>query len=168
MPTATTKTKEHQDRWNEIVRDPALRDLPYKIETNARGHILLIPHTAHHSDQQGDVMDLLRQYAPSGLVRPEFPICTEKGTKLPDVAWITKGRREEMRETGDPPTLAPEICVEVMSDSNDWDEMHEKRALYLQAGAEEVWIVSEDGNVHFFAEEELGASDIAPEFPKKV
>ncbi|PSQ66923.1 MAG: Uma2 family endonuclease, partial [Bacteroidetes bacterium SW_7_64_58] len=28
MPTTTTRAKEHQKRWQEIVSDPALEDLP--------------------------------------------------------------------------------------------------------------------------------------------
>lgn len=37
MPVTTTKAREHQAHWEEVVRDPALRDLPYNVETNARG-----------------------------------------------------------------------------------------------------------------------------------
>ena len=74
----------------------------------------------------------------------------------------------EMKETGDPSTLAPEICVEVMSDSNDWEEMHQKRQLYLRAGAREVWVVEQEGRVHFFEEQEIERSEIAPEFPPQV
>jgi Uma2 family endonuclease len=73
-----------------------------------------------------------------------------------------------MKKTGDPTTLAPEICVEVMSDSNDWEEMEEKRALYREAGAEEIWVVTQDGEVHFFADEEMDASTIAPDFPQQI
>jgi len=166
MPTTTLD--KQQERWHEIVEDPLLSELPYKVETNQRGQILLSPHSAHHSDQQGDLMDLLRQHAPSGLVRPEFPIATEKGTKMPDVVWITEERREEMRDTGDPPTIAPEICIEVMSDSNDWEEMHEKRALYRKHGAEEVWVIDQNGTVRFFSSEETEQSEIAPAFPPEV
>ncbi len=46
--------------------------------------------------------------------------------------------------------------------------MHAKRDLYREAGAEEVWIVTEDGDVHFFADEELQASGIAKEFPSEL
>ena len=168
MPTTTTKTKEHQDRWNEIVRDPALRDLPYKVETNEQGQILLSPHPNRHSFQQYDIQKLIEKHAPEGVVPPEFALATPKGVKAPDVVWMSPDRRKEIEATGDPTTLAPEICVEVMSDSNTWDEMHEKRSLYLEAGAEEVWVMSQDGRVRFFAEDELDASEIAPEFPKKV
>ena len=70
-----------------------------------------------------------------------------------------------MDETGDPPTLAPVICVEVMSESNDWTEMEEKQRLYREAGAEEVWVVTEEGTVHFFRDEEIEPSTLAPDFP---
>ena len=87
---------------------------------------------------------------------------------MPDVAWITEQRREKMRDTGDPPTLAPEICIEVMSESNDWEEMHEKRALYREAGAKEVWIVDRDEQIHVFRDEKINQSDLIPEFPSAL
>ena len=55
-----------------------------------------------------------------------------------------------------------------MSDVNDWEEMHEKRALYREAGAEEVWIVDRDGQIHFFRDDEREHSDLAPEFPSSL
>lgn len=146
MPTTTTtRAEEHQKRWDEIVRDPSLQDLPYKVETNSRGQIVLSPRRNRHSAFQEDIQDLLRKYAPSGRRPPEFAIATPEGMKVPDVIWSSPERWEEMQKTGDPTTLAPEICVEVMSEANDWDEMHEKIDLYLEAGAEEVWLVDEDG-----------------------
>ena len=84
------------------------------------------------------------------------------------MVWASGGRLAEMKQTGDPTTLAPEICIEVMSDSNDFEEMHEKRRLYLEAGAEEVWIVTEDREVRFFAEEEMEHSEIAYDFPSRL
>jgi Uma2 family endonuclease len=78
------------------------------------------------------------------------------------------GRLEKITETGDPPTRAPDVCIEVMSESNDWDEMCEKRRLYVEAGAEEVWVVTEEKEVRFFADEELEASEFAPEFPSRL
>lgn len=166
MPT-TTVTK-HQKRWNEIVRDPTLRDLPYKVETNERGQILLSPHKAHHSDLQEALQDLLREHAPEGRQPPEYPVATPEGVKQADVVWMSQNRRDEMKATGDPPTLAPEICVEVMSETNTEAEMQEKRRLYLNAGAEEVWIVSEDGQIRFFGDEEKEQSGIAPDCPDHV
>jgi Uma2 family endonuclease len=168
MPTTTTPAEKHQERWQEIVKDPLLSELPYKVETNRRGQIVLSPHSAEHSDLQGDLIALLYEHAGDGRARPEFPIATPTGTKVADVIWVTAKRRDKMQATGDPPTLAPEICVEVMSESNDWEQMGEKRKLYREAGAEEVWIVGEDGSVRFFADDELERSGLVPDFPSSI
>ncbi|MBB4070408.1 Uma2 family endonuclease [Salinibacter ruber] len=173
MPTTTTRAEKHQERWQEIVADPSLQELPYKVETNQRGQIVLSPHRPDHSYAQGDIIELLYEHGEEGRPFPEFPLTTEAGVRVPDVVWVTPERREEMDKAGDPPTLAPEICVEVMPESNDWesndwDEMHSKRTLYLEAGAEEVWVVTEEGAVRFFADEETEASGVLPGFPEHV
>ena len=103
-----------------------------------------------------------------GVTPPEFAIVTPKGMKAPDVVWISADRRQELKKMGDPTTLAPELCIEVMSNANDWDEMMEKRALYREAGAEEVWIVTREGRVRFFGDEEREASRIAPGVPNEI
>jgi len=163
----TTQTV-HQARWQELVNDPSLRDLPYKVETNERGQLILSPHSNRHSLLQLAVQKLLLKQKPEGRPPTEFAISTSKGVKASDVAWMSPEQAKRMSETGDPSTLAPEICIEVMSPANTMAEMDEKRALYLEAGAEEVWIVQEDGTVRFFAEEELDASRLAPDFPKNI
>ena len=168
LPMSTTRAEKHQERWQEIVADPSLQELPYKVETNQRGQIVLSPHRPDHSYAQGDIIELLYEHEEEGRPFPEFPLTTEAGVRVPDVVWVTPERREEMDKAGDPPTLAPEICIEVMSENNDWDEMHSKRALYLEAGAEEVWVVTEEGAVRFFADEEMEASEVLPEFPEHV
>jgi Uma2 family endonuclease len=161
---ATTTTRE-QEQWDEIVNDPLLQDLPYKIETNARGQMVLSPHTARHSELQEAVQDLLRRHAPDRRQPPEYPIATSKGVKQADVIWASRERLREMRETGDPPTRAPEICVEILSASNTVEELAEKRALYREVGAEEVWIVNPDGRIRFFRDAEQEKSDLAPDAP---
>ncbi|PSQ96931.1 MAG: Uma2 family endonuclease [Bacteroidetes bacterium SW_9_63_38] len=166
MPTTTTR--EQQERWANIVNDPLLNDLPYKIETNARGQILLSPHTFQHADAQGRLLDLLRTHTDAGRGLPEFPLCTDAGTKQIDVVWASDERLSRITDSGDPPTIAPEICIEVMSESNNWDEMHQKRTLYREAGADEVWIVDRDGQIHFFQDEERDRSDRAPDVPSSL
>jgi len=168
MPTTTTGAEEHQKRWQEIADDPLLSELPYKVETNRRGQIVLSPHKNQHSVVQEQIQGLLGEHAPDGLQPTEFAIATPRGTRVADVVWMSGGRWEEMQKTGDPTTLAPEICIEVMSGSNDWEEMEEKRELYLEAGAEEVWVAGEEGEVRFFADEELKGSGVAPEFPSEL
>jgi len=55
-----------------------------------------------------------------------------------------------------------------MSDSNTEAEMTEKRALYRESGAEEVWVVDEEGHIRFFADEEQEQSTIAPGCPNRI
>jgi Uma2 family endonuclease len=180
-PTITPDTapaeaaRRHQAHWNALARDPALRDLPYKIETNARGQLLLSPPPKNqHSDRQEAIQDLLRSHAPEGHQPPEYAIATPAGTRAPDVIWASTERKKAMDATGDPTTLAPEICVEVMSPTNTEAEMMEKAALYLRCGAEEVWIVDADGGIRFFVAseedvpEEAEASQIAPDAPTRI
>lgn len=168
MPRTATRAKEHQKRWDEITDDPSLQDLPYKVETNAKGQIVLSPHKNRHTFLQKAVQKTLDDLLGAGEAFQELAIATSGGTKQAAVAWASDDRLAEMKETGDPTTLAPKICVEVMSESNDWEEMNKKRKLYREAGAEEVWIVDEDGDVRFFAEEELENSEIAPGFPNRL
>ncbi len=168
MSTTTTPAQEHQKRWQKIVADPSLRELPYKVETNHRGQIVLSPHRSDHSYIQGDVIELLYEHAAEGRPFPEFPLTTEAGIRVPDVIWVTGDRRTEMEKTGEPPTLAPEICIEVMSANNEWEEMHEKRRLYRKVGADEVWVVDEEGHVRFFGEKEMNGSQIVPDFPEHL
>ena len=165
IPTTTTRAKEHQKRWQEVVSDPALEDLPYKVETNHRGQIVLSPHRNRHSIAQNQIQNLLRGHAPKGLSPTELAIVTPQGTRAADVVWMSPGRWERMQATGDPTTLAPEICIEVMTGPNDFDEMREKRRLYREAGAEEVWIVTMGREVRFFKTEEMEESELVSDFP---
>jgi Uma2 family endonuclease len=168
MPSVATRAKEHQKRWEEITSDPTLDGLPYKIETNNQGQLILSPHKNRHSDLQTALFLLLQEHAPDGHISVEYALATARGVKAPDVVWMSPGRRREMRETGDPSTLAPEICVEILSESNTEEELQEKRALYRDIGAEEVWIVDGDGDIRFFGEEEQDQSTIAPDCPTTV
>jgi Uma2 family endonuclease len=175
-PTAPAEAARwHQAHWNALARDPALRDLPYKIETNARGQLLLSPPPKNlHRFRQEDIQNLLRTHAPDGRQPPELAIATPSGTKVPDVVWMSPERKEALDATGDPTTLAPEICVEVMSPTNTEAEMMEKAALYLRCGAEEVWIVDADGGIRVFVAseedvpEEVEASRLAPDAPTRI
>jgi Uma2 family endonuclease len=168
MPQTTT-TETPGFTWDEVVRDPLLRDLPYKIETNARGQIIMSPPPRlKHSWRQGGILVHLFRLLPEGKSAPETPVQTSDGVKVPDVTWTSPPRAAQFGEASAAP-FAPEICVEVRSRSNTDAEMAEKRALYFEAGAEEVWVCDEDGTMHFYdAEGEMTASRRAPDFPARV
>ncbi len=66
-------------------------------------------------------------------------------------------------------SVAPEICVEVVSASNTAEEMAHKRKLYFEAGAAEVWFCDEQGAVQFFSVKgTLKRSRLCPKFPVRV
>ena len=66
---------------------------------------------------------------------------------------------------------SPEICVEVFSPGNSPAEMREKLALYLDAGAQEVWFCTTKGVMTFQATPQgrlLRASRLCPAFPNRI
>jgi len=154
--------------WKEVCEDPALEDLPYKIETNEHGQIVMSPNYLWHSRGQHQLAKQLDQCVEGGEVLTEAAIRTTKGTKVADVAWFTDARWDEVKDALDAP-IAPEICVEIRSAGNTDAEMAEKRALYLEAGAEEVWICDSGGDLTFFdAEGEQSTSARVPAFPDRL
>ena len=136
-------------RWDEVLRDPALRDLPYKIEVNSWGKVEMTPASNRHGHLQSEIAYELRRQL-QGLVITECSILTRIGVRVPDVAWASPEFMQAFAEIT-PYTRAPEICVEILSPSNVQDEIEEKTAAYLAAGALEVWLVSEAGSVRFVA-----------------
>jgi Uma2 family endonuclease len=154
--------------WQEVCEHPSLKDLPFKIELDETGKIIMCPVKFDHSLLQSEIMFLLRTLLKGGKPVPECAIKTRKGTKAADVAWLSS---EQLRQARHKIELefAPEICIEVMSESNTQKEMAEKRALYFEVGAKEVWLCSEDGEMRFFnAEHELIHSECVPGFPLKI
>ncbi|MFO8100325.1 MAG: Uma2 family endonuclease [Salinibacter sp.] len=168
MPSIQDPATEHQKRWERLSRDPSLNDLPYKVETNRQAQLILTPISVSRSLRMSEIMQALDEHAPDGSAPPSYALATSEGVKVPDVVWYSPERGRRMRATGDPSTLAPEICVEVMSDSNTEGEMQAKRGLYREVGAEEVWVVRHDGTIQFFGDDEREQSEIAPESPKQV
>ncbi len=136
-------------RWAELCNDPLLRDLPGKIELNAYGVIEMSPASNRHGINQMAIGRALADHLPAGTAMVECSIATAEGVRVPDVAWASA---EFIARHGDvtPYPAAPEICVEVRSPSNTDAEMAFKTRLFLEAGAVEVWIVSEDGSWQVF------------------
>jgi Uma2 family endonuclease len=134
-------------RWQQVLRDPSLHDLPYKIELNASGKVEMTPASNRHSRLQATLAaELGRQL--QGMVLIGCSILTRSGVRSPDVAW---GSPEFMRAFGEmtPYTRAPEICIEIVQPSMLAAEIAERAGAYLTAGAEEVWLVSEEGSVRY-------------------
>lgn len=137
-------------QWAEVVDNPYLENLPFKIELNRYGKIEMTPASNRHGHLQFQIGTLLKRKLKKGEVLIECSVQTAEGVKVADVAWCSKAFIKQYGyET--PYSHAPEICVEVVSPSNSKEEMTNKAQLYLQAGAEEVWIAWENGIVDYYA-----------------
>lgn len=156
-------------QWKEVVADPNLQGLPFKIETNEWGQIVMTPARLQHGHYQSKIIGLLQiKMKRPGETITECPIQTSRGTKVADVAWFSAGRWEQVKDEFDSP-IAPEICVEILSPSNSTGEIDQKKALYFEKGASEVWICDANGTMSFYRES--GASDVSllvPDFPSDI
>ena len=136
-------------RWDEVCRDPSLQDLPYKIELNAWGKIEMSPASNRHGRLQAALAAEFTRQLPQGVTLTECCILTSIGIRVPDVAWASADFMSAFGEIT-PYTRAPEICVEIISPSNVAAEIEDKKRAYLEAGATEVWLVSERGSIRCF------------------
>ncbi len=135
-------------QWHEVLADKSLHDLPYKIELNEKGLIEMSPASFIHSLLQGRLTKLLGNQL-EGEVFTELAVQTTKGIRVPDVSWGSK--EYVQKHLNDLYALsAPELCVEIISPSNTREEMKDKVELFLDAGANEVWLVTEDGQVTYY------------------
>ena len=136
--------------WASVMSNPFLKNLPFKIELNKWGQILMSPASNHHGTLQSEAVFYLRTKLPAGRVIVECSIETSDGVKVADVAWAST---QFIAENGDatPYQEAPEICIEIISPSNSKVEMRHKIDLYLAKGAKEVWICHSDGTVDHYA-----------------
>ena len=157
--------------WEKLSTDRVLAALDYRIETDRHGQIILSPPPApSHGNKQSSISFYLRSLMKSGQAVSECPISTERGVKAADVAWCSNGIWERVQ--GVACFLeCPEICIEILSPSNTKSEIAEKKELYFQAGAKEVWICHQNGAMDFFLSENAEASpksEICPDFPNQV
>ncbi len=172
QPSIVNQTAFNMDRWEEICRDPELRKHQGRIETDRFGGVIMcFPADYSHGGWQGDIVTALNNLMEEGRATVETPISTPEGVKVADVAWVSKKR---LLKIGGRKALsaAPEICVEVVSPSNTRNEIEEKKRIYFESGAKEVWICDRQGQVRFYAraKPKTGAlgSALCPEMPSAL
>lgn len=154
--------------WVELCNDKNLQDLPYKIELNRAGKIIMSPTRNIHGFFASEIARTIKNLLPDGETIVECAIETEDSTKVADVAWASQITFAIIKPEFSC-SVAPEICVEVLSPSNAKAEMEFKRKLYLQAGAQEYWVCDEFGALQFFnASGPIERSILCPAFPNKL
>ncbi len=154
--------------WQEICNEPTLQDLPFKVETNEYGQVVMSPASNQHGRFQTRIAILLDRQISAGEVISECSVDTEKGVKVADVAWLS-AEFLVLHGYATPYPAAPELCIEVVSPSNSRRELTEKLVLYFQRGAREVWICNASGELRFHTQDgESSASILFPGFPQSI
>jgi Uma2 family endonuclease len=171
LPVVSDQHAFNLERWEEICTDPVFASYDFRVESDRFGHAIMMPppgfdHSAHQSEIAIQLHALMR----GGKVLTECPVSTSEGIKGVDVVWISTGRIAKARRK-DVLVRAPEICVEVISPGNTRSEIEEKRRLYFEAGAEEVWLCDGRGRLSFFHKDNPGLacprSTVCPKFPQR-
>jgi hypothetical protein len=124
--------------------------LDARWETNGKGQILVNPPVGLlHAKRFDRIAQAIRRALPDWQVWMEVGLHTGDGVKAPELLAASPAYAENVDARGFL-LSAPELCVEVMSPSNRWEEMRHKALLYLAAGAQEAWVCDEAGELHFF------------------
>ncbi len=151
--------------WQQVCESQELQNLPYKIELNHQGQIIMSPASVKHVLFQGKIIELLNSCKIKGLVVPEFPVATKEGVKVADVALLTE---EQILLVADhiASSVAPLVCIEVLSPSNTLIEMEHKKILYFTQGAKEFWLCDATGVMSFYDNQgQLARSKLVIDFP---
>lgn len=167
------KPAELYGRWEGVLHDRALRDLPYRIEINKWGHLEMTPPATPHHMRIGTRLARLLDQRLGGEAFTECAILTSGGVRIADVVWCSPAflstHGGELDDWAAALSQAPDLCVEVRSPSNTYGELQERIALFLAAGAREAWILHPTGRVDCFgAEGLLTASRIVPDWTQSI
>ena len=142
--TASLSAAELAVRWHRVLADPALDDLPegYRVELDQFGEVIVSPRpTNRHQVLAILVCEQLRTAFGGFASAGELTMATRIGVRVPDAFWTA----DLSWTLDDPVPRAPEICVEVASESNSPRWLITKAEAYIAAGAQEVIVVAVDG-----------------------
>jgi Uma2 family endonuclease len=172
LPVIKDQTTFNLDRWEELCSDPSMVGIEGKIETDRYGQVIMnLPAEPSHGGTQFAIGSLIEKRLPGGKIIVECPVSTSEGVKVPDLIWVSKERFTKINKRK-AFSAAPEICVEVLSPSNTRNEIEEKRRLYFEAGASEVWVCEMDGRMRFFLKRaptrSARVSSLCPKMPAKL
>ena len=102
-------------------------------------------------------------------VHEDIRFLLEKGplSKAQAIHLFQTARNPPIKEISS--SNAPEICVEIPSESNTRGEIEQKRQLYFDRGAQEFWLCDKADCLSFFTPAGLvSGSSLCPEFPSRI
>lgn len=154
-------------RWADVLKDKSLRNLPYKVELDRHGRLVLTPRSNQSQILSSQIIALLKN-AKGGNALLGCSIKTFNGVQVADVGWASRRFLNKYHfET--PYRVAPEICIEMASPLISPGVIEEKIVYYLAKGAREVWICDKNGNMSFHDYSgKLKKSKLVAKFPSKI
>lgn len=170
LPPQEKQTQFNLRRWTELLANPQVNRIEWRVETDRYGHVIVMPPPApKHGAFQSSIAHFLMTLMPNGTTITECPISTADGVKAADVGWASPARMAELGDKSCFPR-SPEICVEVLSPDNTDAEIREKTELYFDAGAKEVWICNLSGVMSFFGPglSPMSSSQLCAKFPREI
>jgi Uma2 family endonuclease len=152
--------------WERLCTTPGFSHPGYTCDVSPDGKVIMSPTFNYHGWYQARLAVLFGQLAPDGQPFVELAVLTDSGLFEVDVAWTRDFRNVREQKYA---SRAPEICVEVESESNTPQELQRKKEALFSAGCSEVWIVRKGGEIAFHAQGRvLVRSILLPTFPANI
>jgi len=83
--------------WEQLCDDKRFEDLPFKIELNGRGQIIMSPTRYYRGKHSNRIASLLEEHQRWGEGSVDCAVETADGVKVADVAWLSTGLAKKMR-----------------------------------------------------------------------
>jgi len=134
------------------IRSAELLALPDRAEViNGVLHIMS-PNKFAHSFYNGRIFNLLAAYVAAnnlgtvatnmaGFIFERNPDGSIKDYKVPDATFLTYDRLPADAELDQMLEIAPNLAIEVLSESEKPQDVKDKTAYYLSHGVQQVWLV---------------------------
>ena len=116
-----------------------------ELMTASRGHERTAARVTRYMDTHADRHDLGEVYTGNrGYVTgPNSPATS----RMPDVSFVSTARLSQPELAGMLYNGAPDLAVEILSDSNTPAEIARKITEYLNAGGKAVWVIDIDARI---------------------
>ena len=113
-----------------------------ELMTASRGHERTAARVTRYMDTHADRRNLGEVYTSNrGYVTgPDSPATS----RMPDVSFVSNARLDRPELAGMLYDGAPDLAVEILSESNTLAEIAQKIAEYLNAGGKAVWVIDID------------------------
>jgi Uma2 family endonuclease len=152
---------ELAQRWRALADDPTFADVAGTLEVTEWGEILVTPVSKRHGLAAMRLGERLR-HALGGHAMAEVGVATAIGIRAPDVAWCSEAWLAAHPEDL-PLSSAPELCVEIVSAANALPKLREKAMAYVNAGAQEAWLLyPETGRREIYTREGVAEGSAFP------